>query len=274
MLSRKQVALCVTILAFSATTSSVCECRSLTNGDKNAGFRRTEVKNALKPSCSITQMKAEGISRLVEDVVQMNGGSRLVQNASKNRKLLRNLNAMSMIHSMNFFSIDNYIDGVFDKADINRDGSISIDEVYELVLLIYIKLNRQAPISPPSRAKIIELFTKFDTKKDGRLNSDEFKQFALIGVSRASAKVLSHKLLTFMVAPMLAWKLVKVFPRKEQLGQISKVWLPEKYLNTVLSESFWNMGLTILFVSTLGDFAIHISDYLFDSIAFNRKNMN
>ena len=160
--------------------------------------------------------------------------------------------------------VDKYIDGVFYKADVNH-------EVYELVLLIYITLNRQAPISPPSRAKIIELFTKFDTKKDGRLNSDECKQFALIGVSRASAKVLSHKLLTFMVAPMLAWKLVKVFPRKEQLGQISKVWLPEKYLNTVLSESFWNMGLTILFVSTLGDFAIHISDYLFDFIAFNRK---
>ena len=64
------------------------------------------------------------------------------------------------------------MNNLFEEADTNQDGSISQDEAYDVVLLLYIKVNQRVSIAPPSRMDIINLFqnSRIDLDGNSRIN--------------------------------------------------------------------------------------------------------
>ena len=49
---------------------------------------------------------------------------------------------------------DSMVTNIFNEADSNEDGSVSVDELYEMVLKLYITINQEAPVKPPSRKQV------------------------------------------------------------------------------------------------------------------------
>lgn len=154
--------------------------------------------------------------------------------------------------------LDNYIDKIFDDADTNQDGSISTSETYELVLKMYVQINRKAPIPPPSREKVAELFRGADADRSGRLSRDEFRELALVLASRATTRLVAHKFVTIVCAPLLAVEVVRLSLGKQWVRQLADRVLPEnltgpKVASLVRKAEFWRTALTVGFVVTLGN---------------------
>lgn len=165
--------------------------------------------------------------------------------------------------------IDNYIDKIFDDADTNQDGSISTSETYELVLKMYVKINRKAPIPPPSREKVQELFRGADADRSGRLSRDEFRSLALVLASRASTRLVAHKIVTIVCAPLLAVEVVRISLGKEWVRKLADRVLPErvtgvKVAGMVRKAEFWRTALTVGFVVTLGNLMLAAMDLVLD----------
>ena len=163
--------------------------------------------------------------------------------------------------------INQIIDETFDDSDTNKNGLISVNEAYDIVLQIYVKINRQAPISPPTRSKVEDLFNNADMDKNGQIKRDEFKQLMCILASRASTRLLSHKFLTIVAAPLLALQTVHFLSGKiDVLKGVANQLVPDNYLETVTSEAFWETALTVLFVTTLGDTVLGASSAIYDRL--------
>ena len=97
---------------------------------------------------------------------------------------------------LRILSKDILLDRIFDSADTNHDGSINLEEAYALTLKMYVNINRQAPIPPPSKKRVLQLFLNAETVYDGRLNREEFKVLANVLGRRALSRVVAHKLVT------------------------------------------------------------------------------
>jgi hypothetical protein len=173
--------------------------------------------------------------------------------------------------------MNEFIDQTFDDADTNKNGLISVSEAYALVLHIYLKINRKAPIPPPSRSKVEDLFNNADMDKNGQLKRDEFKRLMLILVSRASTRLLSYKLLTTVLAPLLASQIVHFLSGNVgALEGAANQLVSEKYLKIFMSDSVWLEGLvneplvltvvTAFLVSKLGDKVLGASSSMVDTL--------
>ena len=108
------------------------------------------------------------------------------------------------IVKMNTSGITKFVDRLFDETDTNNDGTISFDEAYVGFLLLYIQLNRQAPIPPPSRNTALLLFLQADIDNSNVLNRDQYRLLLQKMVRRAFFRLSSHKLVTWVGAPLLA----------------------------------------------------------------------
>ena len=108
------------------------------------------------------------------------------------------------IVKMNTSGITKFVDRLFDETDTNNDGTISFDEAYVGFLLLYIQLNRQAPIPPPSRKTALLLFLQADIDNSNVLNRDQYRLLLQKMVRRAFFRLSSHKLVTWVGAPLLA----------------------------------------------------------------------
>jgi EF hand len=149
------------------------------------------------------------------------------------------------------------LDKIFDGADTNHDGSVNFSEVYELVLKFYISINRQAPIPPPSKKRILQLFLNADTSHNNRLSREEFQGLANLLAGGAVARVTAHKLVTLFGAPLLAESLMRTFTGTGILPRVAHVLVPDRYkakiLPTITSHAFCRTVLVIVLVSTLGN---------------------
>jgi hypothetical protein len=105
---------------------------------------------------------------------------------------------------MNKSGINKFVDHLFDETDTNNDGTISFDEAYVGFLLLYIQLNRRAPIPPPSRDKALLLFLQADIDNSNVLNREQYGLLLQKMVRRAFFRLSSHKLVTWVGAPLLA----------------------------------------------------------------------
>ena len=150
--------------------------------------------------------------------------------------------------------INKYIDQCFESSDLNKNGALSFDETYDLLLEIYVKINRNAPLDPPPRAKILTLFNEADTDNSGQIQRSEFKELALLLVSRASTRLASYKILTVVGAPYLALQTVHFMSETSWLHDIAADPLVPTVLTTVL-------------VSVLGDKVLEVSGNIFDLAA-------
>lgn len=150
--------------------------------------------------------------------------------------------------------------------DENHDGSISFEETYERVLLFYIKVNQQAPIPPPSKEKVKALYKQADWTHNRQLDKDEFKALADTLIARASFRLLAHKFVTIVIAPIVANYVVEFFNKSKHCEAIRNACTnfvhknvnPQKIKNTLLSVEFWKTVVTILAVMQLGNLVLFI----------------
>ena len=70
--------------------------------------------------------------------------------------------------------------------------------------LFYIELNRKAPIPPPSKQRVKLLYDSADWSHNKRLDSDEFQALASTLAARGYTRLLAHKIVTIVVAPLVA----------------------------------------------------------------------
>lgn len=166
--------------------------------------------------------------------------------------------------------MNEYADDVFEKTDIDSDGCLSFDEVYKLTLLIYIRVNRKAPIPPPTEKEMRILFDRADFNRSGTLTKREFKRLLRIGLPRTTIRLMAHRIISILVAPMLAYHIVhyisgKNWAKSLAANVVESKRLPGQYADRVLSEKFWTVGMTVLFVSKLAHGADAIMTYFYDA---------
>ena len=111
--------------------------------------------------------------------------------------------AAQVLPCMKLPGFEGMVSGIFDDADTNNDGKVDISEAYILILKLYININRQAPIAPPSRATADLLFRTSDNDDSGKLSKQEFTELASKLFGRAGLRVASYKIITVLVAPLL-----------------------------------------------------------------------
>jgi hypothetical protein len=164
--------------------------------------------------------------------------------------------------------LDKIFDTVFDDADVNNDGTVEFNEVYELVLQIYVKLNRQAPIPAPSRGKVQKIYRLSDKNKDNYLTRDEFRAFANKITGRALVRLTGYKIVTLIGAPLLAECLIRRLAGNQSLKDFAVGMVPAKFEERVFpiitSRAFWRTVLMILFVATLGNICLAVIDFFLD----------
>jgi EF-hand domain pair len=165
-----------------------------------------------------------------------------------------------------------FLDKLFDSADTNHNGSISNDELYILVLKLYIHLNRhRARIDPPSRETVYRIFVQADQNHNRRISRDEFTGLARIFTRRAIPRIVAHKLVTVVGAPLLAESIVHYW----SAGVLSHVathcvtWvLPPSWQCTVLpiltNRQVWRTLLLITFIISLGNKVVGAVTWVLD----------
>jgi hypothetical protein len=157
-------------------------------------------------------------------------------------------------------SVDRFVDKLFDETDTNEDGMVSFDEAYVGCLLLYVRLNRRAPIPPPSREKFLRLFLQAtDRNKSNELN--------LLG--RAVLRLTSHKIVTLIGAPLLTEMIVRsMASRKDDIEATVRFIVPSNFhdavIPTVTSKSFQRGFFMIILVMTLGNSCLAAVTLLLD----------
>ena len=152
----------------------------------------------------------------------------------------------------------------FMAADLDHDGTIDFEEVYELALRLHILLNRQAPIRPPTRETVWTLFTVSDRDQSLELNQEEFYELATVVLQRSLWRIVAFKIVTLVGAPILAQSVVHWWtqqPRPWLPNLISKVVTNPRHLDSVTSKGFGRTVLLILFIITLGKLVLAIVDF-------------
>lgn len=159
---------------------------------------------------------------------------------------------------------DRFIQKIYNNADTNHDGSIAFEEAYVMVLKLYIEINRQAPINPPSRSKVQRLFNLSDKNRNNRIQRDEFTQLANLLARRALARIVTCKMISLVGAPIVANYLVEVLSEQEWLPQLAESIVPEPLLPTVTSPAFGRTVLIVIFLQTLGKTVMNTVNILLD----------
>lgn len=202
----------------------------------------------------VTSRKFSGIKRRNRGELPKDGESDLSAAASRGH--------------IGFVSSRRLVDKIFDGADTNKDGTVNFYEVYELVLKFYISINQQAPIPPPSKKRVLQLFLNADTSHDNRLNREEFHGLANILARRAVTRVAAHKLLTLVGAPLLAEYLIRKFTGVSIMPKIAEALVPDRYeekvMPVVTSPAFCRTLLIIVLVATLGNVVMNMVNKILD----------
>jgi len=150
---------------------------------------------------------------------------------------------------------------VFNQVDVNKDGVVDRDEAYEMVLIMYVFINRRAPVKPPKRATVNKLFDEADADGSGVLSKDEFVTLASTLASRATLRVAAFKLISLVGAPLLASAIVKKIAGAEEFTAFWGSVIPGPLQGTLLSTQFYTLVLTLIFVASLGNFVLKGVDF-------------
>lgn len=159
---------------------------------------------------------------------------------------------------------DKFIHKLFNEADTNHNGEIDVTETYELVLRMYVQLNRQAPIPPPTRAAVLQLYREADMNHNGLINQQEFTRLACLLGERALARLVVHKLVSLVGAPLLAeWVIRQCHGLPWIQGFATRI-VPKKWVPMVTSPAFGRTLLVVLFVASLGNIVMSIVNWMMD----------
>jgi len=155
-------------------------------------------------------------------------------------------------------SITKKVDELYDLVDANDDGMITFEEAYAGFLHLYVHLNRHAPIPPPSRHDALILFLHADKDSSNSLSREQFRTLLQRMVQRAFLRLTTHKVVTWLCAPILAegivWYLAE---RQESVELLVRLVVPSKYQDAVvsiaISRPFHRSLFMIILVTTLGN---------------------
>uniref|UniRef100_A0A7S0L3G9 EF-hand domain-containing protein n=1 Tax=Coccolithus braarudii TaxID=221442 RepID=A0A7S0L3G9_9EUKA len=153
-------------------------------------------------------------------------------------------------------------DKVFEAADSNSDGAIDEQEVYELVLKVCVVLNRQAPIKAPTKASVLAVYQSSDGDGDGRLSKYEFQRIAATIFIGGIGRVIAHKVISLLIAPLLAAELARRLDRWQCFYPLSRRVLPASLHARVLNKAFFQTALTVVFVTSLSGLVLDLIDML------------
>lgn len=160
------------------------------------------------------------------------------------------------------------IDKIFQQADSNNDGTVDLAETYELVLRMYLFLNRKAPIPPPTKEAIQLVFKTADVNRDNRIDREEFTSIMSILTRRAIWRLLSHKSVSFIGAPLLAESIVRLFHARKWGLQFITAHAPSNMVPALTSISVWRTVLLVVFVKSLGNLVLGMVNWLLDYSLF------
>ena len=102
---------------------------------------------------------------------------------------------------------------VFADADNDNDGWVSHDEVFTMVLQLYLFIAQFTTINKllvPTRARVEELYDVMDADGNGVLDFDEFKAMAIVLVEDMAARVGTQMVIKGILGPISGWVLVEV----------------------------------------------------------------
>jgi len=155
------------------------------------------------------------------------------------------------------------------QQDTNHDNKISFDEAYILVLKLYIRINRKAPIQPPSYEQFKRYFKKANASHTRNLDKNEFCTLTVGLARRATARLVVHQITTLLIAPVLAMQLVNTLSKK--IG-LKKVWgktewvthiFPTRIREIFNREEFFKLFFTVVFVTSLGNIVVGLLNTFF-----------
>ena len=170
-------------------------------------------------------------------------------------------------------SIDNFVDKLFEETDTNEDGMVSLDEAYVGCLLLYVRLNRRAPIPPPSRKKFRRIFMKSAGRNESNelnlLDKEEYGDILKVIVGRAILRLVSHRIVTLIGAPLLAEVMVRSLASKKDGFEVTMRFIvPNKYhdivIPTITSRAFHRGFWMVILVMTLGNTCLALVTFLLD----------
>jgi len=172
--------------------------------------------------------------------------------------------------------MDNFVDKLFEETDTNEDGMVSFEEAYVGCLLLYVRLNRRAPIPPPSREKFRRIFLKA-TGRCHKLNElnlllldkEEYGEILKRIVGRAMLRLTSHKVVTLIGAPLLAEMMVRsLAAHQEGFEQLMRFVVPDNWHENIMpiltSKAFHRGFWMVVLVVTLGNTCLAAVTFLLD----------
>lgn len=144
---------------------------------------------------------------------------------------------------------------LLEDADVNNVGLISLSEKDEQLLHLYIHINRQAPISPPTREKVQPFFLllEHDLDHDEQLNEVEFINFLKPMSQRAATTLMAHKFVTVIGTPWLT----EVAMKFQLLPRVFTFVLPAKQggQSTTRFASRVSIDMAFIFCNHLGRYS-------------------
>lgn len=158
-----------------------------------------------------------------------------------------------------------FADRLFEKSDVNQDGHLDLNEIYTMVLKLYVQLNREAPIPPPSRESIAQIFATTDVNSDNRISRQEFNKLASILGRRALTRLVAHRVVTLTGAPLLAAVVVAKLRGRAWLTRMAQTVVPARLWPVIGSASFWRTALVVVFVATLGNIVLDCVNFFLEA---------
>mmetsp|Transcript_22760 Transcript_22760/g.43261 ORF Transcript_22760/g.43261 Transcript_22760/m.43261 type:complete len:227 (+) Transcript_22760:982-1662(+) len=166
---------------------------------------------------------------------------------------------------------DRFLQKVFDKADTDADGRMTLTETYEWILRFYIVINRKAPVNPPTLRQVKNLIQLTDDNRDNYITQEEFRDLAEICARRAGVRIVAIRFIQMIIAPLLAEGTLQWL--KQQTWLYEKVvvpYVPERFIPRITKPVVGRTVLMILFVSQLGRIVMEIINDMLDE-RLNRR---
>ena len=102
----------------------------------------------------------------------------------------------------------------FNEFDVDGDGKLSKEEVYPMVLSLYLKMacyTKIANDTVPTRAHVEEVFALTDADQSGSLEMEEFEQFAIVLCHGLVMRITVQLAMQVLLCPLLAVFLTDYF---------------------------------------------------------------
>jgi hypothetical protein len=169
---------------------------------------------------------------------------------------------------------------VFAAGDLDGDHRLTFTEAYEAMLLVW--CDYAPPLPPPSRAVFRRLFERADRDGSDHLRADELRILVKDLLARYSFRFAAHKLLNYVVAPVLAWGLVRTLAegslRELFAAAHWKTWFarwlpfaPRSFVESMTNGDFWKEAFTVLLVGTLGDYVVACGGTVYDALRARKE---